>query len=206
MTEIEKDRIQLVPDTEENREQIRSEIERMTADQPQPLDIAGATTEEEMERKIVVALCKQRQADARRTPTQDGVSAARAPAPAAGSRLGRAAIRARSRARAGQAGGPAQTAPSGSDPCQTVLLGVTGSIAAHRALDLTSELTKAGVAVDVVLTAGATRVHPAARVPVALAAQGLHRPLRAALATSRTTTSSSRPPPTSASSRPAAPT
>jgi DNA-directed RNA polymerase subunit K/omega len=64
MSEIEKDRIALVPDTEENREQIRSEIERMTADQPQPLDIAGATTEEEMERKIVVALSKQRQADA----------------------------------------------------------------------------------------------------------------------------------------------
>jgi DNA-directed RNA polymerase subunit K/omega len=64
MTEIEKDRIQLVPDTEENREQIRSEIERMTADQPQPLDLAGATTEEEMERKIVVALSKQRQQDA----------------------------------------------------------------------------------------------------------------------------------------------
>jgi phosphopantothenoylcysteine synthetase/decarboxylase len=38
----------------------------------------------------------------------------------------------------------------------TVLLGVTGSIAAHRALDLTSELTKAGVSVDVVLTRGAT--------------------------------------------------
>jgi len=64
MTEIEKDRIALVPDTEENREQIRSEIERMTADQPQPLDIGGATTEEEMERKIVVALSKQRQSDA----------------------------------------------------------------------------------------------------------------------------------------------
>jgi phosphopantothenoylcysteine decarboxylase/phosphopantothenoylcysteine decarboxylase/phosphopantothenate--cysteine ligase len=37
----------------------------------------------------------------------------------------------------------------------TVLLGVTGSIAAHRALDLTSELTKAGVAVNVLLTSGA---------------------------------------------------
>jgi phosphopantothenoylcysteine decarboxylase/phosphopantothenoylcysteine decarboxylase/phosphopantothenate--cysteine ligase len=38
-----------------------------------------------------------------------------------------------------------------------VLLGVTGSIAAHRALDITSELTKAGTHVDVVLTASATR-------------------------------------------------
>jgi phosphopantothenoylcysteine synthetase/decarboxylase len=39
----------------------------------------------------------------------------------------------------------------------TVLLGVTGSIAAHRALDVTSELTKAGVLVDVVLTTSATK-------------------------------------------------
>jgi phosphopantothenoylcysteine synthetase/decarboxylase len=38
-----------------------------------------------------------------------------------------------------------------------VLLGITGSIAAHRALDVTSELTKGGVAVDVVLTRGATQ-------------------------------------------------
>jgi DNA-directed RNA polymerase subunit K/omega len=64
MSEVESDRIALVPDTEENREQIRTEIERMTADQPQPLDLAGATTEEELERKIVLALNKQRQADA----------------------------------------------------------------------------------------------------------------------------------------------
>jgi phosphopantothenoylcysteine decarboxylase/phosphopantothenoylcysteine decarboxylase/phosphopantothenate--cysteine ligase len=34
---------------------------------------------------------------------------------------------------------------------------VTGSIAAHRALDITSELTKAGVPVDVVLTASAAK-------------------------------------------------
>jgi phosphopantothenoylcysteine decarboxylase len=38
-----------------------------------------------------------------------------------------------------------------------VLLGVSGSIAAHRALDITSELTKAGTQVDVVLTRGATK-------------------------------------------------
>jgi phosphopantothenoylcysteine decarboxylase/phosphopantothenoylcysteine decarboxylase/phosphopantothenate--cysteine ligase len=42
-------------------------------------------------------------------------------------------------------------------PPPTVLLGVTGSIAAHRALDLTSELTKSGVQVDAVLTEGACR-------------------------------------------------
>jgi phosphopantothenoylcysteine decarboxylase len=47
------------------------------------------------------------------------------------------------------------TAPD--DAKKTVLLGVAGSIAAHRALDLTSELTKAGAAVDVVMTAGAMR-------------------------------------------------
>lgn len=38
-----------------------------------------------------------------------------------------------------------------------VLLGVTGSVAAHRALDLTSELTKRGVEVDVLLSPGAQR-------------------------------------------------
>lgn len=38
-----------------------------------------------------------------------------------------------------------------------ILLGVTGSIAAHRALDLTSELTKGGVQVDVLMTPGAER-------------------------------------------------
>lgn len=36
-----------------------------------------------------------------------------------------------------------------------VLLGVTGSVAAHRALDLVSELTKSGVEVDVLLSPGA---------------------------------------------------
>jgi phosphopantothenoylcysteine decarboxylase/phosphopantothenoylcysteine decarboxylase/phosphopantothenate--cysteine ligase len=46
---------------------------------------------------------------------------------------------------------------SGSAPIRRVLLGVTGSIAAHRALDLTSDLAKAGVLVDVVLTASAAR-------------------------------------------------
>lgn len=47
--------------------------------------------------------------------------------------------------------------PEPADHTPSVLLGVTGSIAAHRALDLTSELTKAGVAVDVIMTEGATR-------------------------------------------------
>jgi phosphopantothenoylcysteine synthetase/decarboxylase len=40
---------------------------------------------------------------------------------------------------------------------KTVVLGVTGSIAAHRAVDLASLLVKAGCAVHVVLTADAQR-------------------------------------------------
>lgn len=39
----------------------------------------------------------------------------------------------------------------------TIVLGVTGSIAAHRAVDLASLLTKAGCAVHVVMTADAQR-------------------------------------------------
>jgi phosphopantothenoylcysteine decarboxylase len=39
----------------------------------------------------------------------------------------------------------------------TILLGVTGSIAAHRAVDLASQLTRRGCAVHVVLTADAQR-------------------------------------------------
>jgi phosphopantothenoylcysteine decarboxylase len=40
---------------------------------------------------------------------------------------------------------------------KTIVLGVTGSIAAHRAVDLASTLTKAGCAVRVVMTAEAQR-------------------------------------------------
>jgi phosphopantothenoylcysteine decarboxylase len=40
---------------------------------------------------------------------------------------------------------------------RTIVLGVTGSIAAHRAVDLASTLTKAGCAVRVVMTAEAQR-------------------------------------------------
>lgn len=42
-------------------------------------------------------------------------------------------------------------------PSPVVVLGVTGSIAAHKAVDLTSLLTKAGCAVHVVLTANAQK-------------------------------------------------
>jgi phosphopantothenoylcysteine synthetase/decarboxylase len=40
---------------------------------------------------------------------------------------------------------------------KNIVLGVTGSIAAHRAVDLASSLTKSGAAVHVVLTADAQR-------------------------------------------------
>jgi phosphopantothenoylcysteine synthetase/decarboxylase len=46
---------------------------------------------------------------------------------------------------------PAAAAPS-------VVLGVTGSIAAYKAAELTSRLVQAGVAVDVILTANAMRL------------------------------------------------
>ena len=42
------------------------------------------------------------------------------------------------------------------DP-KTIVLGVTGSIAAHKAVDIASQLTKAGHAVHVVMTADALR-------------------------------------------------
>ena len=40
---------------------------------------------------------------------------------------------------------------------KTIVLGVTGSIAAHKAIDVASQLTKAGHAVHVVMTADALR-------------------------------------------------
>ncbi len=43
------------------------------------------------------------------------------------------------------------------NPTKTIVLGVTGSIAAHKAVDLASELTKAGCNVHVVLTVDAQR-------------------------------------------------
>src|SRR5688500_1215589 len=60
MREIERDKIELVPDTDENREHIRAEIERMTADQPRPIDVEMTTNEDELERRILSALNKTR--------------------------------------------------------------------------------------------------------------------------------------------------
>jgi phosphopantothenoylcysteine decarboxylase len=57
--------------------------------------------------------------------------------------------------RSGAAEGRRQ--PAIGNPHRCVVLGVTGSIAAHKAIDLASQLTKQGCAVRVVLTADAQR-------------------------------------------------
>lgn len=59
MEEIRQGKIELVPDNEENREQIRAEVERMTM-QPAPEVEVGesTTTEDELERRIMNALSK----------------------------------------------------------------------------------------------------------------------------------------------------
>ena len=58
MKEIEERKIELIPDTEENRELIRAEVERMTADQSASLEVDEATSEDELERRILSALSK----------------------------------------------------------------------------------------------------------------------------------------------------
>lgn len=60
ITEIDQKKIELVEDTEENREQIRAEIERLTATQPRAADVDPTTDEEEAERRILNALNKIR--------------------------------------------------------------------------------------------------------------------------------------------------
>ncbi len=60
MREIEGKRIDLVSDTDENRELIRAEIERMTTDQTRTVDIEPTTNEDELERRILTALNKAR--------------------------------------------------------------------------------------------------------------------------------------------------
>ena len=47
--------------------------------------------------------------------------------------------------------------PSSKTPGRNIVLGVTGSIAAHRAIDLASQLTKDGFSVHVAMTADAQR-------------------------------------------------
>ncbi|MAG54730.1 MAG: DNA-directed RNA polymerase subunit omega [Planctomycetes bacterium] len=58
MSEIEQNKIELIPDNEENREIIRAEVERMTHGQPPSIDVGGTTSEDELERRILSALSK----------------------------------------------------------------------------------------------------------------------------------------------------
>ena len=54
-----------------------------------------------------------------------------------------------------------ESTPSSTGPLagKTIALGVSGSIAAYKAADLTSELRKAGADIHVVMTESATQVH-----------------------------------------------
>lgn len=58
MNEIGADKLELIPDNEENRELIRSEVERMTGGQPQPIEVGESTTDDDLERRILSALSK----------------------------------------------------------------------------------------------------------------------------------------------------
>jgi DNA-directed RNA polymerase subunit K/omega len=59
MKEIAQGKIELIPDTEENREVIRAEVERMTQGQPQSIDVSETSSEDELERRILSALSKE---------------------------------------------------------------------------------------------------------------------------------------------------
>ena len=61
-----------------------------------------------------------------------------------------------------------------------LILGVTGSIAAYKAVYLLRELTRAGAAVTVVMTAHAERFVGAAHLPHAVRPAGALRSLRSA--------------------------
>jgi len=60
MSEIDQQKIELIPDTEENRELIRAEVERMTAGQGRSLEVDETTSEDELERRILTALAKDK--------------------------------------------------------------------------------------------------------------------------------------------------
>ncbi|MCA9323130.1 MAG: DNA-directed RNA polymerase subunit omega [Planctomycetes bacterium] len=64
IAEIEQGKIELVDDNEENRELIRKEIEKMTGGHvvPQAEVPAFETSEDELERRIMSALAKERDA------------------------------------------------------------------------------------------------------------------------------------------------
>ena len=58
MGEIHANKIELIPDNEENREIIRAEVERMTRGQPAQVEVQEATSEDELERRILSALSR----------------------------------------------------------------------------------------------------------------------------------------------------
>ena len=58
MAEIEESKIELIPDTDENREVIRAEVERMTGGTPADVQVDETTTEDELEKRILSALSK----------------------------------------------------------------------------------------------------------------------------------------------------
>ena len=57
MKEIREGRIELIPDTEENRDVIRAEVERLTTGS-QATEVTEHTSEDELERRILSALGK----------------------------------------------------------------------------------------------------------------------------------------------------
>jgi DNA-directed RNA polymerase subunit K/omega len=59
MREVEERRIELIPDTDENRDLIRAEVERLTAEQGPTVDVDERTTEDELERRILSALSRE---------------------------------------------------------------------------------------------------------------------------------------------------
>jgi DNA-directed RNA polymerase subunit K/omega len=59
MREIEEGRIELIPDTPENREIIRAEVERMMLSQPPVVDVNDSTSGDELERRILSALSRE---------------------------------------------------------------------------------------------------------------------------------------------------
>ncbi len=60
MSEIEHKKIELVEDTDENREAIRAELERLAANQSRAAEIEPTQDEDEAERRIMSALNKIR--------------------------------------------------------------------------------------------------------------------------------------------------
>jgi DNA-directed RNA polymerase subunit K/omega len=60
MSEIDQKKLELVEDTEENREAIRAELERLAANQSRAAEVEPTQDEDEAERRIMSALNKIR--------------------------------------------------------------------------------------------------------------------------------------------------